>query len=461
MAFRNSLIWNKKNRRRGNLPQRLALVMAVLAFIFVAAGWLLNRMEEGVPAGPMGGLSPKNGQKIWIKDGESIRFEWANALEDGTVLEVSRDRGFNDLVLREVSPKSPLLRELPSDGEYFYRFVPPDSEQTTDPVTFTVVNPSPPILIYPFNPTVATETKTLRFYWQSKSGVAHYRFQIGFDAGFASLFTDLLLNETQTTPINLPPGDFFWRVRGEDTPQAVSQWSESRSLRIERPHGQLTKDAPKEPVPELPVELKEPPPKVADSKTKSKKAPVVKSPPLPAPPEVRVAVVKPKTPAPPVAKKSKPTAKPAKSVARVEERAKPVVKSKPKPPARTVAAVSTPAPPPPAPVPVVQLPTPPPPPSIPVPKLQLPPDGVSIVTMNGTQDPISFRWKSAGPADQYRLEISADAKFKNVVHSTVTGDPQLVVVKPLPKGKLFWRVRAEQGTNKSDWSAPYGFEFSK
>ncbi|MGZ6440272.1 MAG: hypothetical protein ACXWRU_09480, partial [Pseudobdellovibrionaceae bacterium] len=181
--------------------------------------------------------SPTNGQKIWVKNQASVRFDWSGTVNENTYLEVSRDRNFQDLVLEQAAPKFPFLTDkLPGDGEYFYRII-QDSEKEEEvlinPTSFTIVTQNPPQLIYPFSPLAIPETKALRFYWQEKHGVNHYRFQIAFDGLFENLFTDLLLEETQTIPQKIPVGHFFWRVRGEDDPATTTLWSEVRVLRSE------------------------------------------------------------------------------------------------------------------------------------------------------------------------------------------------------------------------------------
>ncbi|MGZ3742770.1 MAG: hypothetical protein ACXWRA_02830, partial [Pseudobdellovibrionaceae bacterium] len=102
----------------------------------------------------------------------------------------------------------------------------------------------------------------------------------------------------------------------------------------------------------------------------------------------------------------------------------------------------------------------PPKPSLPSPQPKLPPDGVSIVSLNGTQDPISFKWESSD-ADSYQLEIALDEDFQQIAHSVTTQETQIVVTKAFPKGRLYWHLRAQKGSLKSDWSPTFSLEFAK
>lgn len=94
------------------------------------------------------------------------------------------------------------------------------------------------------------------------------------------------------------------------------------------------------------------------------------------------------------------------------------------------------------------------------PLAKLPPNGASIVSFSGQQMPISFKWDSVEMAEKYRLEISTMAGFKKIIHTEVLRETQFILTKSLPKVRLFWRVRAEQGNEASDWSEVYSFEFA-
>lgn len=98
---------------------------------------------------------------------------------------------------------------------------------------------------------------------------------------------------------------------------------------------------------------------------------------------------------------------------------------------------------------------------LPAPVLKLPPDGSAIVSFNGQQAPLSFKWDEVGAAENYRIEISMTPDFKKPIYSEVVEFPQTVLNKKFPKVRLYWRVRAEQGKAKSSWSEVYSFEHAK
>jgi len=642
---------NNQGPQEKRWPQRLALGMAMFAFLLFGAGWWLNQKYALGTAHISGTLSPIDGQKIWTSGQELFRFEWAGQADEETVLEVARDADFRDVVLDAVAPKSPFLTDkLPGEGDYYYRLIKGSGNDITvllQPVRFTLITKAAPQLIYPFNAVNIPEGKTLRFYWQAKHGVPKYHFQLAFDGAFDKIHSDFTLSETQTTPQNLPAGDLFWRVRGEGD-NVFTQWTETRRLRIDKVGGSVAVEpAVKPPAePEKPVAAFVPPPPPAPPTPTP--APVVKPvvkasepPPIAKPepkiiaaPEIEkdsrkailrfranansrsIASVQKSLLNPPTLRweKSKEalsyevqvskkgdfakldwsknvdknhviweSARPGRYFWRVRANGKGITRSAfsepatlemslpapsmkktfthqvkartrgemntashipltwdkvpgavgykvlvadnesflpskvdmktdrttasvslteggryyvkvaaldsegdpvseyshtstlnfekkgppekkaappPPPPEKKVAVVEPPPPPPPKrpkPTPTPKPPEPPPV-SLAAPRLKLPPNGVSLVSLSGTQDPILFRWEAIEDAETYRLEIATDEKFKNVVHSTTSRETQVVVTKLLPKGRNFWRIRAEKGASKSDWSQPFSIE---
>ncbi|WP_413288915.1 hypothetical protein [Bdellovibrio sp. HCB337] len=444
---------DQKPKEPQKWPQRVALVMAIFAFLSFGGAWVLKLINE--ESNGRKALSPINAQKIWITAQEPFRFEWTGAFDENTSLEVARDPEFHDIVLEEVAARSPFVTDnLPGEGDYYYRLVKRSNNNLYEalaPVRFTVISKTAPQTIYPFVAMVTQEGNPLRFYWQAKHGVTKYRLQIGFDNSFGKVFSDITVNETQLAPQKLPAGDFYWRVRGEVDPIGSTPWSEVRRLTIEKP-ATLAKApdvAPKvvafAPPPPPPAPLPVVPLKVVkddDKKVKAKKEvrsygsdpqPLTK---LPASMEKKTVVVK-----------EKPKEKP-KEKAKVEPKKKATVVAKPSAPVV---------------VPVKPAPEPRKPAAVPknvlaMPRPKLPPDGVSLVSLSGTQEPILFKWEGVEGASLYRLELAADKDFKNFIHGTVSRENQVMVDKLLPKGQIYWRVRAEKEDSKSDWSQVYSIE---
>jgi|GEM_PF-3800141 hypothetical protein len=422
-----------------SIMQKLMVEMVFLSFAFTFAfgGWILH-YSLVKPAGVSKFTAPESKQKIWLKKNEPVRFAWVGQASPDAVLEISRDPEFQNLVLQVLGPSSPyLVEKIPGEGDYFYRIVQKETDERLplpEPVGFTIVTQDPPQLTYPFSPVEFPEEKQIRFYWKAKHGINFYRIQISFDNTFKNIISDLLVNGTQTTPQTIPVGHLFWRVRGEGDGTKTTEWSEVRLLEIK---GNIKNNIANKIEPAAPVASKI----LVASPTP---APVVVAP----APVVQSVVEKPKA-SPIVAKAPKKSSRnrvPA-SVPKTEVKAKPrpVVKAAPKPtPPRTPQSVPV--------VPIEKIV------NVAAPLPKLPPNGVSIVSFaGGAQEPIVFKWEVVD-ADNYRLEIAADDGFQKVLHSAVVSDNQLIVTKSLPKGKLFWRVRAQRGSANSDWSQVFTLE---
>jgi hypothetical protein len=611
---------NIQNQEPVRWPQRLALVMAIFAFVLFGGGYFLNQRFLREEANSFAAVSPASGQKIWISGQELFRFEWTGKTGEDDVLEVARDSDFRDLVMDVVSPGSPLMTDkIPGEGDYYYRIIrrtEADNLIILPSVRFTLITKTAPQVIYPFGNMGSQEGKPIRFYWQAKHGVTKYHFQLSFDKSFEHLLSDFVVEETQTTPQNLPIGEFYWRVRGENDAKNFTQWAEPRQLTIGK-HESLA-EAPAAPltVPSVPaksVAAFAPPPPPVTRVEKQPAKPDPKAPPAPHisknsqklvlrfkstakgrkiaseskslqnPPSLEwekiktaktydiqvssttdfskiewsrnltknqtqwdaakpgryywrvrangvattksefsnAATLEMSLPAP-VMKKSfthrvklknhtelssstpvpvnwdkVPGASgykllvadnrnflPSKVDMKVDENSASVplvegghyyvkvaalgadgepvsefskistLKFDKRAPAAIAPAKKAQA------TPEPRMPEPPPAPKndLAIPRLKLPPNGVSLVSLNGTQDPILFKWESVEKAEIYRLEIASDEGFKEIIYATSVREAQVIVTKLLPKGPSYWRIRAEKGTSKSDWSQAFAIE---
>ncbi|WP_413289918.1 hypothetical protein [Bdellovibrio sp. HCB337] len=555
---------------------------------------------------PLNPRAPLSGQKIWLLQKEPIRFEWAGEASEEVIFEISREPDFRMPLYEEAYPVSPHFTDkLLVDGVYFWRLAKKNEyggkQGLFPPVSFALITPSAPVLIYPFSSFETTDAKSLKFYWQEKKGVGQYRIQVAQDSDFKKVFHDQLVEEPKTSLVQIPEGKYFWRVRAEEYVMEFSAWSETRILNV-------IGDSPREKK-EDPVQVVVTPPPVVQQRPVARK---------PIPPPIRLAVpqvwkksdavllhYRPSTKAaspglvhdvlmnPPVfswgatvgahgyelqvSKKSDFStlewtdvvpgqqakwifALPGKYFWRVRAVAGEVSKSGfsspsililslqapkvakkmsqllgsslgTKKPSVTVSWENVPA----ATgyrvlvsssktfkalkldinvmramaklpldstglyfvkvaaldssgervgdfsditelrvekagrlakseknrkiedelLSVANLEKEP---DMSAPVVKLPPNGVSIVPLNGQLMPISFKWQSVNLAKSYRLEIAKDNEFSQPLYSQVTDQSQIVINKSMPRGRLYWRLRAERGGEKSDWSETFYFE---
>ena len=88
------------------------------------------------------------------------------------------------------------------------------------------------------------------------------------------------------------------------------------------------------------------------------------------------------------------------------------------------------------------------------PELDLPGDNTAIVLAdNELENSFIFSWKASEGASSYVFQTSNDPYFKRKLSvQAVKGNFTMLTL--LPKGKLYWRVRAKDGKSRSKWSKP-------
>jgi serine/threonine protein kinase len=282
--------------------------------------------------------------------------------------------------------------------------------------------------------------------WSESAGAFAYKVQVARDSDFNQVEWTHTVSTLEARWETAQPGRYYWRVQATDG-EVSSPYSAPSLLDLVMPA--IPKAAPPPPpVVKKAAALKMPKEKERRKererrKEKDREEEQDRE-------EEKITFVKKKTPVKKektyaVAEKAAKAARRAVANASPEAEALGEVPYVPSPPAPI-------APPPQAAEPLPTLQTP---------KLKLPPNGVSIVSLNGAQDPISFRWDTVNSAEVYRLQVAADAKFRKQLFTTTTQDNQFVVTKKMPKGQIFWRVRAEQSGGNSNWSKVYSFEISK
>jgi hypothetical protein len=452
-----------KPKRKGKMLMGLTAMIALVGWLYHSYSNLQSPVgtEDAAALHSAHLLFPSEGQQVRLAEGENITFKASLKPHVGIYLEVARDRVFREVVFKEPFRTS---RHTPTkpirEGRYFWRLV--DQSKTpakmlTEPTSFIVVNESAPRPMYPGPQFVLTDGKPVQFYWLNKFAVDTYRFQISPEPSFEHLVSDVVVDGIQTEPISLPQGQFYWRVRAEDHHSVTSEWSTPRTIVIPSDLGRvprqntlaLTKQPEVAPAkPETPpVRPAAPPiavatpsptpvpaPSVAESARTQAHQPSHKSKP-------RVIAHAPKAAAPKRVAHQAPIQTPVRKPAAVTPAHEPkrdIARSAPEAVPANVAEAE----------------------GVPGPKLKLPPDRVSIVSLNGAQDPILFRWESRGDDAIYRLQLASDVGFRHIALNVLVRQNQYVVTKKLPLGRIFWRVRSDDGT-KSNWSAISTFEISK
>lgn len=157
-------------------------------------------------------------------------------------VQVADDADFR-LVRGEAVSNTPLIRlaDLP-DGPYFLRARVANAQGLESPdavSTFTLkARPEPPVPLEPAaRAKVRAKAVTLR--WTAHPQAQSYRLQVARDAAFHDLVTEQLnLSDTQAL-IELPVGDFHWRLATTREGDDKGPWGDAQLIQMRAPPAQL------------------------------------------------------------------------------------------------------------------------------------------------------------------------------------------------------------------------------
>jgi len=94
------------------------------------------------------------------------------------------------------------------------------------------------------------------------------------------------------------------------------------------------------------------------------------------------------------------------------------------------------------------------------PALKLPTEGATAVVRSGRLS-ITFEWSKVPKAESYVLEMSTDNDFTQVFERMTSSEASLLLKQMELRGRIYWRVRAENKEGSSAWSEPSFFEVRK
>lgn len=74
--------------------------------------------------------------------------------------------------------------------------------------------------------------------------------------------------------------------------------------------------------------------------------------------------------------------------------------------------------------------------------------------------PVNIYWQEKTGAQNYRVEVAEDPRFKKVITAQIVRDTKFSLLQ-LPPGTYYWRVRVEEATGVSSWAEPRNFNIQK
>jgi len=74
---------------------------------------------------------------------------------------------------------------------------------------------------------------------------------------------------------------------------------------------------------------------------------------------------------------------------------------------------------------------------------------------------VNFEWQIISDVESYNFELSTDSTFTSIIESNSSAGNGYSTNIPIYNKKLYWRVQAEEGIKKSQWSAVWSFTTSQ
>lgn len=203
-------------------------------------------------------LRPKNQDEIWLKPGEPLEFAWTGS--DYKKKKSSSSKKNEDYFIT-ISPKKYLQKpvfqsrvdkqthlsvEKLSPGRYFWRVVTAGKERLFSKTHEFKIFPEVAVqLTYPPQDTVYTiekpksdgeesrvATYPMTFAFEDSSYAESFLFELSNEKDFLSPMISQNINESRLDDIQLPVGEYFWRVKVIDSHRPRAEWSTVGSFSV-------------------------------------------------------------------------------------------------------------------------------------------------------------------------------------------------------------------------------------
>ncbi len=175
----------------------------------------------------------RNQRKFFKEVAPPLTFRWRPIAAESRV-QVARDRGFA-FVLEEHSSAEGMFVFNGGAGVFWWRVVDEAGEPISESRRVTVLEDVPPTLLSPREGDVvlASEQQLGAFSWVPVRGVSRYKLELSSSPNFAMMAWERDVEGAQLrTPMTLPEGRWYWRVRTIDEERGESGPSAPRAFRL-------------------------------------------------------------------------------------------------------------------------------------------------------------------------------------------------------------------------------------
>ncbi len=209
----------------------------------------LTRKLEEVPRPTIQLLLADKSTFKQLKEGDDLPFSWqASSKVPQFKIEISKDTLFKDLVWNSRTTLEKAAIPLRSgEGEFYWRVKALSASgqelNTSVTNTFRVAHLETPRLLAPeknqtlsFEMPVDTSIEDLKsnfnLAWTATSDSKTFHYQIARDNEFKDILKDQSVEALEVVSLKVPSGQYFVRVRGEQSEDAHSAWTETHSVTI-------------------------------------------------------------------------------------------------------------------------------------------------------------------------------------------------------------------------------------
>ncbi len=190
-------------------------------------------------------IEPPADAQIWVR--KPVAFRWEGPGEKH-LFEVARDAAFSKILLSRPTEKTEVVMgKAPEDSGAFYWRVRREGDDGASSVTRRVVlHPdTAPIPVFPasgrsfmIDPSQGQKAQVIRLAWRDDVGSKEWLVQIAPDRSFQSEMVEEKTPRQSFETRPIPPGQYYWRVKGVHPDRDSAPWSEAASFTIferERP----------------------------------------------------------------------------------------------------------------------------------------------------------------------------------------------------------------------------------
>jgi serine/threonine-protein kinase len=192
--------------------------------------------QTATPGAPLALKEPAENQMLWLEPSRIPTLTWTIPVQPGEYdVQLASDPSFQKILAQEPATGNSFRpSRVLEEGFYAWRLW---SHAAGHPIVgpghFGVSTLAPLVVIGPDNEHDFSISDLVSFQWHCKPGAKRYRVQVASDSSFTAIKQDFTVNGCQAQAQHLIEGDYTWRVRIDDVPEAQNLWSEARSFSLQ------------------------------------------------------------------------------------------------------------------------------------------------------------------------------------------------------------------------------------